>query len=49
MANSIFNSCLINFVVKAIDQQLKMILESDILKIEDANVRNAVFLQLIAA
>ena len=36
-------------LLKAIDQQLKMILESDILKIEDANVRNAVFLQLIAA
>ena len=36
-------------LVKAIDEQLKMILESDILKIEDANVRNAVFLQLIAA
>jgi len=36
-------------LLKAIDKQLKMILESDILKIEDANVKNAVFLQLIAA
>jgi len=36
-------------LVKAIDKQLKRILESDILKIEDANVKNAVFLQLIAA
>lgn len=36
-------------LVKEIDEQLKMILESDILKIEDANVRQAVFLQLIAA
>jgi hypothetical protein len=36
-------------ILKAIDKQLKSILEKDILKIEDANVRNAVFLQLIAA
>jgi len=36
-------------LVKAIDQQLKKIIEKDILKIEDVNVRNAAFLQLIAA
>lgn len=36
-------------LVKAIDKQLKAILEKDILKIEDKNVRNALFLQLIAA
>jgi hypothetical protein len=36
-------------ILKAIDKQLKSILEKDIVKIEDANVRNAVFLQLIAA
>jgi hypothetical protein len=36
-------------ILKAIDKQLKSILEKDILKIKDANVRNAVFLQLIAA
>jgi len=36
-------------ILKAIDKQLKSILEKDILKIEDTNVRNAVFLQLIAA
>ena len=36
-------------ILKAIDKQLKSILEKDILKIENANVRNAVFLQLIAA
>jgi hypothetical protein len=36
-------------LVKAIDQQLKAILEKDILKIDDVNVRNAAFLQLIAA
>ncbi len=36
-------------LVKAIDQQLKAILAKDIRKIDDVNVRNAAFLQLIAA
>jgi hypothetical protein len=36
-------------LVKAIDKQLKAILEKDILKIKDGNIRNAAFLQLIAA
>jgi len=36
-------------LVKAIDQQLKAILEKDIVKIDDVNVKNAAFLQLIAA
>jgi len=34
---------------KAIDQQLKMILKKDIRKIDNVNVRNAAFLQMIAA
>jgi len=36
-------------LVKAIDQQLKAILEKDICNIENVHVRNAAFLQLIAA
>jgi len=36
-------------LVKAIDKQLNAILEKDILKIDDAGVRKAAFLQLIAA
>jgi len=36
-------------IVKVIDKQLKAIIEKDILKIDDANVRSAAFLQLIAA
>jgi hypothetical protein len=43
------NSTKTTELVKAIDQQLKAILEKDILKIEDVNVKNAAFLQLIAA
>ena len=36
-------------LVKSIDRQLRAILKKDIRKIEDANVRQAAFLQLIAA
>jgi hypothetical protein len=36
-------------LVKVIDQQLQAILEKDIRKIDDINVKNAAFLQLIAA
>jgi hypothetical protein len=36
-------------LVKAIDKQLKAIIEKDILKLDNVNVRNAAFLQLIAA
>jgi hypothetical protein len=36
-------------LVKSIDKQLKAILAKDIRKIDDVNVRNAAFLQLIAA
>jgi len=36
-------------LLKAIDKQLKAILENDIRKIEDKDIRNAAFLQLIAA
>jgi hypothetical protein len=36
-------------LLKAIDKQLKAILEKDILKIKNVNVRNAAFLQMIAA
>ncbi len=36
-------------LLKSIDQQLRAILRKDIRKIEDANVRQAAFLQLIAA
>jgi len=36
-------------LLKSIDQQLRAILKKDIRKIEDANVRQAAFLQLIAA
>jgi|GEM_PF-5069819 len=36
-------------LVKSIDKQLKAILTKDIRKIDDANVRTAAFLQLIAA
>jgi len=36
-------------IIKTIDQQLKAILAKDIRKIDDANIRNAVFLQMIAA
>jgi hypothetical protein len=36
-------------LVKNIDQQLKAILAKDIHKIDNANIRKAAFLQLIAA
>ena len=36
-------------LLKAIDRELKAILEKDIRKIEDKDIRNAAFLQLIAA
>jgi hypothetical protein len=36
-------------VIKAIDKQLKAIIAKDILKLDNVNVRNAAFLQLIAA
>ncbi|WP_428331499.1 hypothetical protein [Mucilaginibacter sp.] len=36
-------------LLKSIDQQLKTILEKDIRNIKDPNIKNAVFLQLIAA
>jgi len=36
-------------VLKSIDEQLKAILKKDIRKIDDVNIRNAAFLQLIAA
>jgi len=36
-------------LLKSIDQQLRAILKKDIRKIDDANVRQAAFLQLIGA
>ena len=36
-------------LVKSIDKQLKAIIKKDIRKIDDAAIRNAAFLQLIAA
>jgi hypothetical protein len=36
-------------IIKSIDKQLKAIIKKDIRKIDDVNVRNAAFLQLIAA
>jgi hypothetical protein len=36
-------------LVKVIDKQLQAILEKDIRKIDNINVKNAAFLQLIAA
>jgi len=36
-------------LLKTIDKQLKAILESDIRKIKEEGIRNAAFLQLIAA
>jgi hypothetical protein len=36
-------------LVKEIDRQLKVILSTDIRKIDDIHIRGAVFLQLIAA
>jgi len=43
------NTTKTNELLKAIDKQLKAIIEKDILKIDDLNIRNAAFLQLIAA
>jgi len=36
-------------LLKSIDQQLKVILEKDIRNIKDQGIKNAAFLQLIAA
>jgi len=36
-------------LLKSIDQQLKVILEKDIRTIKDQGIKNAAFLQLIAA
>jgi hypothetical protein len=36
-------------LLKAIDKQLKAILERDIKKIKEESIKNAAFLQLIAA
>ena len=36
-------------IVKSIDKQLKAILKKDIRKIDNAAIRNAAFLQMIAA
>lgn len=38
-----------NDLMKAIDQQLKAIINKDIRKIDNVNIRCAAFLQLIAA